>query len=109
LESRQGNIDFAENRPKLTAIEQVNSLKNISSSYCRGRSCSALESNLVSSEQDVAASKPLEGETGHTIELKEEECSLEEIMDLMDKRARWRRPQRPVKKNWQRNHWLSYI
>jgi tetratricopeptide (TPR) repeat protein len=84
LESRQGNIDFAEkNRPKLTAIEQVNSLKNISSSTAEEDPASALELNLVSSEQDVAASKPLEGETGNTIELKEEECSLEEIMDLM--------------------------
>jgi len=84
LESRQVKIEIPEKaRPEATAIQQPDSLKNISSSTAEENLASALESNLVSSEQAVAVSKPLEGETSHAIDLKEEECSLEEIMDMM--------------------------
>jgi tetratricopeptide (TPR) repeat protein len=66
-----------------TVAESRHEPINISSSVPENP-VSAPGLNTATSEQDAAAPpKTLEDEAGHTIELKEDDASLEEIMDLM--------------------------
>ena len=88
LEARQNNAGtVVKSRPEVSGTQPADPVKDVSSSAPEDPA-SALELNFPSSERGAAATKPLEGETGNTIELKEEDTSFEEIMGLMGQEAK---------------------